>query len=246
VGAALCAYREAGGFLRRLARAVGVPHERLSRIARDKGCEPSPDECARILAALPTAPLGRGPSRRLLRRLDECRPVDPFAEFARASYRFSHERDWMSAAMREREFQRVLALHDVFSAHDRRGQTTLSYRTRAGSETGATALYRREQRRRRAGLLDAPSPPSPESHPDTDVPPPCDISKPGKRVPPELHEERRAPGPWTPDRLTATGLSCPCSACKQTWPTVDDWWDAHNRALNPARRPARSRRRGRG
>src|SRR5262249_47485509 len=40
-----------------------------------------------------------------------------------------------------------------------------------------------------------------------------------------------APGPWTPDRLGAAGVTCACRACQQPWPSAHAWWHAHTAAL---------------
>src|SRR5262249_55850502 len=67
-------------------------------------------------------------------------------------------------------------------------------------------------------------------------------SRRSKCVPPTAIAALYTPGPWTPDRLRAAGATCSCTACRQSWPTVDDWWRAHNLALQGSvitRRPGR-------
>jgi hypothetical protein len=228
--AGLLAYHAAKGSLRRLAPSVGISPQYLGRIAknaRKKGtCGAPPELCARILAALDGAPLGRSPSRRLKTRLDECRPLarDPYVQSATALWRFSHERGWMSPATRDTEWQEVLTLADAYAEQDRRGRSTFSYRKQTGgNESAAVALYRRERRRRSAECVFEGPPQALDG-----VPPSHHVTSVSSRRVPDVRAVLHAPGTWSPKRLRTFGLSCFCDACQQDWPTADDWWREHN------------------
>src|SRR5262249_45365862 len=118
-------------------------------------------------------------------------------------------------------------------------RTTLSYRERVdGNPDAAVALHRREQRRRSAGFV----PDRPPSTVPNEVPPPCDITVPSRRVPDTVRAILYAPGTWSPERLRTAGLSCRCSACQEEWPDVDAWWHAHNVAVQGSVTECRPRR----
>src|SRR5262249_59727930 len=128
----------------------------------------------------------------------------------------------------DREWQEVLTLADSYAEQDRRGRSTFSYRKRSdGNETAAVALYRRE-RRRRVLVDDEPS-----SQELDGIPPSHQVmSAAMRRVPyAATRAVYKEPGRWNPERLRTAMLSCPCTACQRAWPNADEWWRAHNLAM---------------
>jgi hypothetical protein len=136
----------------------------------------------------------------------------------------------MSPATRETEWQEVLTLGDEYGEQDQAGRSTFSYRIRTGgNESAAVALYRREQRRRAAGLVLADETP-PQAL--DGVPPSHHVTTAfSRRVPDAVLNVLHAPGTWSPERLQAAALSCACTACQRDWPTEDMWWQEHNIAM---------------
>ena len=161
---ALTDFQCRGGYWRALAAHCGVPHQNLAALAAGTAGASSA-RCAVILGALPSAPLGQRGDRRLSRGLGEYIPAarhPSWGALATAMDRFWRERERMTPEERDVAWRAIGKLHEEYTSLEQRGRGWASYAVRAGVDSSNTAappaLYRREHRRRTAGLVDKLSP----------------------------------------------------------------------------------------